>query len=63
MLEKSVLPVGQDSSHATLKMTSGLSISYMTSLIRHHEKHQMTFGEARFAKTNVKNKKGITNGK
>ena len=49
VLENSVLPMGWDSSHATLKVTSELLISEVTSLLHHHEKHRMTFGKGRYA--------------
>ena len=49
VLENSVLPMGWNSSQATLKVTSKLLISEVTSLLHHHEKHRMTFGKGRYA--------------
>ena len=45
VLENSALPVGGESSHATFKVPSEFLRSEVTSLIRHVEKHRMTFGE------------------
>ena len=39
VLENSVLPIGWDSSHVTLKVTSELQISEVRSFLHHHEKH------------------------
>ena len=49
MLENSVLLMGWDSSHATLKVTSELQISELTSFLHHHEKHRITFEKGRYA--------------
>ena len=57
MLEKSVLPLGWNSSHATLKRDVRTLNFKWTSLLHHHEKHRMMFGKRRYAKYNVKNKR------
>ena len=49
VMENSVSPIGWDGSHATLKVTSEFEVSEVTSLIRFHEKHRMTFVEGRYA--------------
>ena len=49
VLENSVLPMDWDSLHATLKVTSELAISEMTSLLHHYEKPRMTFEKGRYA--------------
>ena len=45
VVEDSVLPMGEDSSHATLKVTSERCISEVTSHLHFHEKHRMAFGK------------------
>ena len=50
MLENSVLLMGWDSPHATLKVMSELYISEETSFLPHHEKHRMTFRKGHYAK-------------
>ena len=41
MLENSVLPMGWDCSHATLKVTSNLKFSEVTSLLHTHENTEL----------------------